>query len=363
MILAIETSCDDSAVALLDYETGEVIYEKISSQINLHEKFGGVVPELASRGHLASLPMLLHHLKKDEGYALEDLKAVAVTYAPGLIGSLLIGVSYAKTLAWTQGIPLIPVDHLEGHLLAPFLDHDDLEFPFLGLVASGGHTHLILAQAFGEYQLLGKTIDDAAGEAFDKAAKMMGFKYPGGPVIDKIAQECKEPTYELPIPLRGKKTLNFSYSGLKTAVKYLAQEEGLYAEKDKLISYQDYLNLPEDEYKKKIRNLAASFQKTMAETIYLRCREALKITGVERLVLSGGVAANSAIRASLEKLAKNRKIRFYAPEFTHCTDNAAMIGQVAWRKIKAGAFDEKVDLTLNPSPFSPLNKLEVTSLF
>lgn len=360
MILAIETSCDDSAVALLDLE-GNVLANEISSQVQLHEKYGGVVPELASRSHLQTLPLLIRHVLTTHQISLKDLTFIAATSSPGLVGSLLIGVSYAKTLAWTAGIPLIPVDHLEGHLLAPFLDNPDLAFPYLGLIVSGGHTHLIQVNQLGNYTLIGKTLDDAAGEAFDKVAKMTGFKYPGGPIIDKISQECEFPSISFPIPLRSKKVMNFSYAGLKTAVRNHALKEGLYVTDKKLIGYEEFKTWPENSTKDRIRDIFASFQKTVAETLAIRCNQALKVTGLNRLALTGGVAANSEIKTRLQEIANKRKSSFHFPSLRNCTDNAAMIGYTALQYWKQNS-NHGLDLSLNASSKSPLNQMEVTPL-
>ncbi|MFH2133216.1 MAG: tRNA (adenosine(37)-N6)-threonylcarbamoyltransferase complex transferase subunit TsaD [bacterium] len=358
MILAIETSCDDSAVALLNSD-GSLIISRISSQTELHKKYGGIVPEIASRKHLTTLPLLLRSVMESQNLNLKDLTAVAVTYAPGLIGSLLVGVSYAKTLGWMLGIPVVPVDHLEGHLLAPFLDNSEIRFPYLALIASGGHTHLIHAQKLGSYKLLGKTMDDAAGEAYDKVAKMLGFQYPGGPVIEKLAACCPESTIDFPVPLIGKKTLNFSFSGLKTAVRNEAIRQGVYTEGKRLISFSDYLKIPDTETKRRIADIAASFQKIMTIIITRRMTEALKKTRLKQMVVTGGVAANTGIRASLAQLAAQKGIRFFYPSTVNCTDNAAMIGYTAAQHLKAGrqVFDSV--LKLNASSKSPIGLMDI----
>jgi len=358
MIFAIETSCDDSAVALMDDE-GNLVSHEISSQIPDHEKYGGVVPEIASRSHLVSLPRLIKHILKKNSIRVTDISCFAVTSSPGLIGSLLVGVSYAKTLAWIAGASLISVDHLEGHLLAPFLTNRDLDFPYVALIASGGHTHLVHAHALGKYSLLGKTLDDAAGEAFDKVAKMLGFKYPGGPIIDEIAQTFDKPDIVLPIPLQSKNTLNFSYSGLKTAVRNHAIQLGILVENKPLIGLESFLNSKDEVKKEKIKNLLTSFQRTMAQTIEIRCQQALKKLGIKRLVLTGGVAANSAIRKTLTSLSQRENFRFYCPPIRFCTDNAAMIAYTAWIRKRHGLEKNMCDLKLNPYPTSPLNRMEV----
>lgn len=361
MILAIETSCDDSAIALIGMD-GTLIANEISSQIDFHEKYGGVVPEIASRQHSTTLPLMIRFIQQKYNVNFKDLKAIAVTYAPGLIGSLLVGVSYAKTLAWVHDVPLIPVDHLEGHLLAPFLDNPDLQFPYLGMIASGGHSHLVVAKGLGNYELLGKTIDDAAGEAFDKTAKMLGFKYPGGPIIDRIAAEYPSPDIKFPIPLQGKKTLNFSFSGLKTAVRNAAMERGVYKEKEKLISYDEFQAQSESDHKNNVRNIAASFQSIMNKIIYRRFDEALKKTGLKRIAITGGVAANDGIKKALGELAKKRKINFYHPTRKNCTDNAAMIANVALRYYIEGRNIDQDFLKLNASPRSPLSVMPLASV-
>ena len=358
MILAIETSCDDSAVSLLDMN-GSVIISRISNQTELHEKYGGVVPEIASRKHLITLPLLLRHVFEQTGTSLKDLEAIAVTYAPGLIGSLLVGVSYAKSLAWMSGARLIPVDHLEGHLLAPFLDHEDLQFPYLGLIASGGHTHLIIARGIGDYQLLGKTMDDAAGEAYDKVAKMLGFQYPGGPIIEKLTAECPQPTIDFPIPLKGKKSLDFSFSGLKTAVRNEALARRLYVEKQELISFETFSRKPYNEAKAMTCNIAASFQRTVEKIIVQRFEQAMKKYPHKNMVLTGGVAANKGLQRELAALAKKRKLKFYYPEKDNCTDNAAMIGYAALQHLKSGRYQKTDFLRLNAASQSPVSQMIV----
>lgn len=356
MLLAIETSCDDSSVALLDSE-GVPIVSLISSQIDLHGKFGGVVPEIASRAHLNNLPLLIRHALNQAGLDFKDIEAIGVTNSPGLVGALLVGVTYAKTLAWLYDIPLIPVDHLEGHLLASFLDHPELDFPYLGLVASGGHTHLYVVRGFGDYILLGKTLDDAVGEAYDKVAKMLGFLYPGGPIVDRIAQETLSPGIPFPIPFKGKKTLNFSYSGLKTAVRNKAMEMGLYVENTMLIDYETFARWPDSERKKGIKNIMAGFQTCIVESISKRFEMALLQTGIKKLVLTGGVASNSALRQQLSELAAKKHASFYYPNAEHCTDNAAMIGYVAWKFLQEG-LSAKVQMNLDVSSRSRLTLMD-----
>lgn len=359
MILAIETSCDDSAVALLDMKGG-IITNEISSQIDLHKKYGGIVPEIASRKHLTTLPLILRHIFKEHAVNLSDLKAIAVTYSPGLIGSLLVGVNYAKTLSWIAGCPLFPVDHLEGHLLAPFLDEKDLSFPYLALIASGGHTHIIHAKAIGDYQLLGKTMDDAAGEAYDKVAKMLGFQYPGGPIIEKIAESYADPDIQFPIPLKGKKTFDFSFSGLKTAVRNESIKRDVYTEAEQLISYAEFGQIKDLRRKDEIGNIAASFQSIMCQIFERRMKEAIKLTQCKKMAISGGVAANKGIQRTLKQLAKKRGIDFYYPSIKNCTDNAAMIAYTALQYYNSGKSGIDKALSLNASSKSPLGQMQVS---
>ncbi|MDH3382293.1 MAG: tRNA (adenosine(37)-N6)-threonylcarbamoyltransferase complex transferase subunit TsaD, partial [Flavobacteriaceae bacterium] len=328
-----------------------------------HEKYGGVVPEIASRQHLTTLPLMVKELFKSTGINNNDLSAIAVTNRPGLIGSLLVGASYAKSLAWLLGIDLIGIDHLEGHLLAPFLDHADLTFPYLALIASGGHTHLFIAKAFGDYELIGRTMDDAAGEAYDKIAKMLGFKYPGGPVIDKIALDYKNPDIEFPIPLRGKKTLDFSFSGLKTAVLKEATKRNCYFKNQILIDYQDFLKSPQSNKKEDIKNIAASFQKCMEEIISQKIQTALKLTDLKKIVITGGVASNVGIRKKLEKTAFKFKAKLYYPDKKHCTDNAAMIGYTAYCHLKNNHDKASFKKNLMVESKSSLAQMDIKNLF
>lgn len=361
MILAIETSCDDSALALID-DQGQVAFEAISSQIDLHARYGGVVPEIASRKHLLTLPLMMRHLFEETGVTPEGIDQIAVTYAPGLVGSVLVGLTWAKTLAWTWGKPLVPVDHLEGHLLAPFLDHPDLDFPYLALIASGGHTHLVWAEALGQYRLLGKTLDDALGEAYDKVAKMLGFAYPGGPIIDQLAQQAQRADIPFPIPFKGKKTFNFSFSGLKTAVRNEATARNLRVEKKRLLGYADFAAF-EPSLQAELSNLAASFQNCVAQIVKERFEQALERIEAKRLVLTGGVAANSGIRTALDGLAQSRGLELYCPSLKHCTDNAAMIGRTAWAYLEKGQGVEPRPWSLGASPKSPLGLMEVDREF
>lgn len=356
MILAIETSCDDSAVALLDLG-GKPLFSKLASQVKLHEKYGGVVPELASRKHLTSLPLLLTEALGHPAFSPEKLTGIAVTYAPGLIGSVLVGLSAAKVLAWRFQVPLWAVDHLEGHLLAPFLDNPSLTFPYLALIASGGHTHLIVAEEVGQYRLLGKTMDDAAGEAYDKVAKMLGFVYPGGPIVDKIAEAHDEVSVQFPIPLKGKPTLDFSFSGLKTAVRNEATKLDLLVKNAPLMTFEAFQEseLSQD---RRLLGVVKSFQEVMIQIVTERFKKALKITGPMPLALTGGVACNRGLRRGMTEFAARRNLDFFVPEPKHCTDNAAMIGLVACLRAKKGEKGIDDYFRLNAASKSPLSLME-----
>lgn len=322
-ILGIETSCDETAAAVVNAE-GEILSNLVLSQLNEHRAFGGVVPEIAARAHIDHLHTLIKAAMEDANLKFSELDGVAATCGPGLIGGVMIGMMAAKAIAASQNIPFLAVNHLEGHALTPRLTtkgNDKIEFPYLLLLVSGGHTQLLVAKAPGQYKHLGTTLDDAAGECFDKSAKLMGLPYAGGPELQKIALECKNPKaalsrFPLPTPMKGRKEPDFSFSGLKTAMR-------LHVEK-----------LPAGDLQRSdIADLSYAFQHIMAEVIADRCKIAMEIfrkyyTSAEpTLVVSGGVAANTAIRARLEQLCAQEKFRFYAPPITLCGDNAAMI---AW---------------------------------
>jgi tRNA N6-adenosine threonylcarbamoyltransferase len=300
MILAIETSCDETAAALIT-EEGDVLSSVVSSQAELHARYGGVVPEVASRHHLELiLPVVRESLELARA-RLDEVDRVAVTQGPGLVGALLVGISAAKAIAWSRGLPLVPVDHLEGHVASLYLGPDPLEPPFLCLLASGGHTLLLAVRERGSSERLGTTLDDAAGEAFDKGARLLGLGYPGGAAIDRLAREGSAEAFSFPVArVDG---LDFSFSGLKTALLYTVRDLG------------------EDELEQRKPDLAASYQHAIVRALAGRAREAAEQTGLERLAVVGGVAANSALRAAL------KDARFAPLEL--CTDNAAMIASAA----------------------------------
>ena len=297
MILGLETSCDETAAALVT-DDGRIVANVVSSQAELHARFGGVVPEIASRHHLENVIPVLRATLEDGGATLDDVDRVAVTRGPGLIGALLVGLSAAKSLAWARGLPLVPVDHLHGHVASLYLEPDPVEPPFVCLLASGGHTMLLDVHERGSFEVLGSTLDDAAGEAFDKGARLLGLGYPGGAAIDRLAREGDPDTHEFPVARVPE--LDFSFSGLKTALLYAVRDRG------QTLATAD---------------LAASYQRAIVRALVGRLREAQERTRLDRIAVVGGVAANSELRAALPDAA-------FAP-LALCTDNAAMIASAA----------------------------------
>ena len=337
LTLGIESSCDETAAAVLR-DGRELLSNVISTQIPLHRKYGGVVPEIASRRHIVNvMPVIDEALRKAE-IALSDIDQVAVTYGPGLVGALLVGVSAAKALAFARKVPLIGINHLEGHIFANFLSHRELEPPFMALVVSGGHTALIYVIGYNRFFLMGQTRDDAAGEAFDKVARVMGLPYPGGPEIDKLAAEGDENAIDFPRALREKGNYEFSFSGLKSAV----------------LNYLNEMKMKRIEVNK--ADVADSFQKAVIEVLVHKSLEALSETKINTLVLAGGVAANSALERRLREVASEHGIRFYYPDKILCTDNAAMIACRGYYQSRAGLFS---DFRLNAVPGLSLKSLEV----
>ena len=322
LTLGIETSCDDTGVAVLKDER-TVLCEYLSSQIKDHSRFGGVIPEFAARKHLENLLPLVNAALNECGISGQDLDLIAVTRGPGLMGSLIVGVMTARALSQSWGVPLIGVNHLEGHLFAPLVDAEDLEPPFLSLIVSGGHTEIVSVESFGKYELLGQTRDDAAGEAYDKAARILGLKYPGGPEIDRLAKNGNPYAFDFPVPLKNTGKVEFSFSGLKTALLWQVkkfQENGE--------------ELP-------IEDLCASFQRSVVDALVSKVLLASRITGRRNVSVSGGVSANSALRAALSS---QKEIRVWLPKLSRCTDNAVMIamaGRNAWER-KGRVSDEEV---------------------
>ncbi|MFA5960774.1 MAG: tRNA (adenosine(37)-N6)-threonylcarbamoyltransferase complex transferase subunit TsaD [Tatlockia sp.] len=318
-VLGIESSCDETGVALYDSQKG-LIAQALHSQIETHQRYGGVVPELASRDHIKYLVPLVEDVLKQAGMDKKDLTAIAYTAGPGLIGALLTGASFAKSFAFALNIPALAIHHLEAHLLAAQLDSPTLQFPFLALLVSGGHTQLIQVNALGDYQLLGDTLDDAVGEAFDKTAKLMGLAYPGGAKLAALADEFTGETLPpFPRPMTDRPGLNFSFSGLKTHA---------------LTTWNNSLK---DE--KAIRAIAKGFQDAVVDTLFIKCKRALQQTASQRLVVAGGVGANQALRASLTELMKTLHGEVYFPRPEYCTDNGAMVAYAGYLHLLQGDID------------------------
>lgn len=316
-VLGIETSCDETGVAIYDTEKG-LLAEKLHSQVEMHAEHGGVVPELASRDHVRYLLPLVRKTLDEAQLSSADIDGIAVTRGPGLIGALLVGYTFAKSLSFAWGCPLIGVHHLEGHLLAPMLEENPPEFPFIALLVSGGHTQLIHAKAIGDYQLLGETLDDAAGEAFDKGAKLMGLGYPGGPEIARHAESGSPTAFDFPRPMYTRPELNFSFSGLKTAMR------------------TQYQALPQPVSQKQVADLAASYQQAIVDSLVRKVTQAFKQTDEKKLIIAGGVGANRCLREALSTLGKTKGIDVHYPALKWCTDNGAMIALAGALRLAAG---------------------------
>ncbi len=327
-LLAIETSCDETAAAVLDGD-GVVLGEVVRSQIDEHALFGGVVPELASRCHTEAIDGVVAEACRRAGIGLADVRGVAVTAGPGLVGCLLVGLSYGQGIAAARGVPLLAVNHLEGHLLAPFIGQREPDFPFLGLVVSGGHSLLVLARDVGDYEVLGETRDDAAGEAFDKGARVLGLPYPGGVYVDRTAQDGDATAFELPRGMKHSKDLDFSFSGLKTAVWQRVQRDGV----------------PEGQA---MSDLCASLQEAIVDVLLHKTRKAVQQTGVDRVIVTGGVAANSRLRSAFAEAAEADGWTLVSAERRWCTDNASMIGYVAVQRMRRGE-RSALDVDANPA--------------
>lgn len=321
--LTIETSCDETSVAILR-DGREVLSNIVSTQIEIHKNYGGVVPEIASREHISNISYVVEEAIREAGINFSDLEYIGVTYGPGLIGALLVGVSYAKALAYALNIPIVPTHHIAGHIAANYLTYKELEPEFLSLVVSGGHTHLIYVKDYTEFEILGKTRDDAVGEAFDKVARTLGLKYPGGPEVSKLAKLGK-PSYKL--PKTKFENYDFSFSGIKTAVINIAHKEG-----EKLIK----------------ENLAASFENTVCEELVSTTIRVMKDKNINKIALAGGVSANLKLREILKSEAEKNGFEVYLPDLKYCTDNAAMIGAAAYYNFISGKKYDIIDkLDLN----------------
>ncbi len=349
-ILGIESSCDETGVALVE-TMGEALPRLLAhalySQIEMHQAYGGVVPELASRDHIRRVLPLTRQVLSESGATLADIDVVAYTRGPGLAGALLVGSGVACALAAALGKPVLGVHHLEGHLLSPFLSADPPEFPFIALLVSGGHTQLMRVDGVGRYELLGETIDDAAGEAFDKSAKLMGLPYPGGPGLSRLAEQGNPAAYKLPRPLLHSGDLDFSFAGLKTAVLTQSQKIGPAAHTE---------GAPER------ADLAASTQAAIVEVLVKKSMNALKVTGMKRLVVAGGVGANRELRAQLNAACAKAKVRVHYPELHLCTDNGAMIAMAAAMRLQAGVQTAQRRYSFDVKPRWPLHELMVDSV-
>ena len=319
LVLGIESSCDETAVALYHSERGLLAHE-VYSQIALHAEYGGVVPELASRDHIRKLTPMIRQIMAESEYALTDLQGLAYTAGPGLVGAVLVGASIGRSLAFALGIPAIAVHHMEGHLLAPMLEAEPPEFPFIALLVSGGHTQLVRVDGIGQYRMLGESIDDAVGEAFDKTAKLLGLPYPGGPELAKLAEKGNPERFTFPRPMTDRPGLDFSFSGIKTHAMTTLKQNG------------------DDDQTK--ADIACAFEIAVAETMAIKCRRALEETGLSTLVMAGGVSANQRLRHRLKQLADKHQWQVFYPGKDFCTDNAAMIAFAGCQRLLAGQKEE-----------------------
>jgi N6-L-threonylcarbamoyladenine synthase len=338
-VLAIESSCDESAVAVLD-DQGGLLSHELYSQVDLHRIYGGVVPELASRDHVRALLPLLRQALKNADTRPEQLSGVAYTAGPGLVGALLTGAALASAFAFSRGLPTVPVHHLEGHLLAPLLEEEPPPFPHVALLVSGGHTMLIRVRGLGDYELLGETRDDAAGEAFDKTAKLLGLPYPGGPELARLAESGRSGVFQFPRPMLDRPGFEFSFSGLKTAVSLAARERPLTPERR--------------------ADIARGVQDAIVETLLRKTERAVVATGIANVVVAGGVGANRALRAGLDGLARRHGGRIYQPRIEFCTDNAAMIAVAGLLRLQRGG--QARDLAIQARSQWPLVELAAAGL-
>ena len=332
-VLGIETSCDETGIAVYDDKLG-LLSHVLYSQIPLHADYGGVVPELASRDHIRKTIPLIKQALLEANCAAADIDGVAYTAGPGLAGALLVGAAIGRSLAMAWGKPALAVHHMEGHLLAPMLEANPPQFPFLALLVSGGHTQLVAVEGIGRYELLGESIDDAAGEAFDKTAKLMGLDYPGGPLLARLAVQGDSKKYKFPRPMTDRPGLDFSFSGLKTSAANVIAKEGNSAQVQ--------------------ADIAASFQQAVVDTLVIKCERALLQTGYKRLVIAGGVSANTSLREQLAQLLKLHGGEVFYPRKEFCTDNGAMIALAGYYRLAAG---QQQDLTIGVTPRWPMQDL------
>jgi N6-L-threonylcarbamoyladenine synthase len=336
-VLGIETSCDETGVAIYDSEKG-LLAEALHSQIAVHNEYGGVVPELASRDHVRKLLPMVDSVLSEAHCTRDNIDGIAYTAGPGLLGALLVGATFGRTLAWAWGVPAIGVHHMEGHLLAPMLEEPAPSFPFVALLVSGGHTQLVEVSGIGRYRLLGESLDDAAGEAFDKTAKLLDLDYPGGPQISRLAEQGRPERFVFPRPMTDRPGLDFSFSGLKTfaltTIRQHAQENGL----------------PDAQTS---ADIAWAFQEAVVDTLVIKCRRAIEQTGLSRLIIAGGVSANRRLREKLQQALVGKAEVFY-PRPAFCTDNGAMIAFAGCQRLLAG---QSEPLTINAVPRWPLESL------
>lgn len=330
-VLGVETSCDETGVAIYNSEKG-LVSHCLYSQVPVHAEYGGVVPELASRDHIRKLSPLIRQCLSDGKMRPSDIDGIAYTAGPGLIGPLMVGATVARSLAMAWKVPAVGVHHMEGHLLAPLLDKDPPEFPFVALLISGGHTLLVQAERAGQYRIIGETLDDAAGEAFDKTASLLELGYPGGPALSKLAERGNPEHYRFPRPMTNRPGLDFSFSGLKTFARNMLASTDKSARAD----------------------IARAFQDAVADTFSIKCRRAMRQTGYKRLVVAGGVSANTGIRSKLQDMAQKEGIRVYYPRLEFCTDNGAMIAFAGHQRLREG---QKESLAIKVRPRWPLDEI------
>lgn len=332
-ILGIETSCDETGIAVYDDNLGLLSHE-LYSQVKLHADYGGVVPELASRDHIRKIVPLIENALANANTKPSDLDGVAFTQGPGLVGALLVGSSVGRALAYAWGVPAVGVHHMEGHLLAPMLEDNAPSFPFVALLVSGGHSMLVKVEGIGQYEVLGESIDDAAGEAFDKTAKLLGLDYPGGPLLAKLAEKGEPGHYKFPRPMTDRPGLDFSFSGLKTFAA-------------------NTIRVADDSEQTKA-NIAYAFQEAVIDTLIIKCKRALKQTGMKRLVIAGGVSANTELRTKMKALMAELNGEVYYPNLAYCTDNGAMIAYAGMQRLNAG---ETLELSAQAKPRWALDSL------
>lgn len=338
-VLGIETSCDETGIAIYHTETG-LRSHALYSQVKLHADYGGVVPELASRDHIRKVIPLIEQAMQEAGVSAADIDGIAYTRGPGLIGALLVGSSVARSLGFAWDVPVVGVHHMEGHLLAPLLDDIQLDFPFVALLVSGGHSMLVEVKAIGAYEVLGESVDDAAGEAFDKTAKLLGLDYPGGPRLAKLADKGLSGRFRFPRPMTDRPGLEFSFSGLKTfaanTIKKLEKEQGVLTEQDKA-------------------DVAIAFQEAVIDTLLIKCKRALTHCGVKRLVIAGGVSANVMLRHKVQEMMTNMQGEAFYPAPAFCTDNGAMIAYAGAQRLANGQRDAMSDQVMPRWPLEEIN--------